>query len=149
MQTPDMQSVSPQMAVSDQPLTSSQYEFTSAQNDTITNLASKMNLVAIFTIAIGILNAVVNLVQGRIGTIAIGLIYGAIFVLIGFWTVSAARAFRKIVDTQGSDINHLMEALENMRRMYHFQFWVILIAMILILIAVGVLIGNLGNPEPL
>lgn len=119
----------------------SQYEFTADQNVVIGGLAGKMKLVAIFLVTIGILSAMVNWVQGSIIT---GLILGLVYALIGVWTFDAARSFRKIVDTQGSDISHLIDALKDMRRIYTLQFWVILVASILILIAIGSVIGIMG-----
>jgi hypothetical protein len=65
---------------------------------------------------------------------------GLLYLLIGAWTRSAARSFKKIVDTQGSDISHLMEALASLNKMYSLVYTLIVIGLLLILAAVGLFI---------
>jgi hypothetical protein len=57
-------------------------------------------------------------------------------VVIGLLTYQAGASFQKIVETQGADIHHLMEALGSLRVLYRVQFVLILVA--IILIAVGI-----------
>jgi len=40
------------------------------------------------------------------------------FLALGTWTSRSARSFKQIVTTQGQDVSHLMDALENLRKMY-------------------------------
>src|SRR5262245_2063644 len=49
-----------------------------------------------------------------IGSAATGLFY----LLLGTWTRSAAKSFRKIVDTRGNDIRNLMEGMASLHSMY-------------------------------
>lgn len=37
---------------------------------------------------------------------------------LGVWTGRAARSFKRIVLTQGQDVSHLMDALDNLRKFY-------------------------------
>src|SRR5207247_1780886 len=52
------------------------------------------------------------------GIAASSALNGLIYLLIGVWTRSAAGSFKKIVETHGSDISHLMEALSSLTKMY-------------------------------
>ncbi|RPI01881.1 MAG: hypothetical protein EHM72_05450 [Calditrichaeota bacterium] len=115
------------------------FEFSTQQNSTFGSLAGKMKLVSIFFIVIGVLSAMSNWVQG---SIVAGVINAAVFIFIGIWTLDAGRAFRRIVDTQGSDISHLMSALVNLKRLYTLQFWLLIITMIAVLVLIGFLLGG-------
>jgi hypothetical protein len=53
------------------------------------------------------------------------------------WTRQAARSFRMIVDTQGHDISHLMNALAVLNRMYTLIHTLIVLGLLLFLAAVG------------
>ncbi len=62
------------------------------------------------------------------------LLYGLAFLFqtlllatIGVWTNFASYAFRQIAETTGSDMDHLMDALHNMRRLYWLQtVWLVI-----------------------
>jgi len=113
------------------------YEFDQSQNQLVRDLAQKMRFVSYFLIALGVLlivGGIFNLRRGEIGSI----ITGVVQVIIGFWTNKAASAFQKIVTTQGSDIENLMGALGELRKLYTLQYWLILIAAIFIIITLVV-----------
>jgi len=65
---------------------------------------------------------------------------GLLYLLLGVWTRSAAGSFKKIVDTSGSDIGHLMEALSALDRMYGLIYTIIVIGLLLFLAAMGLFI---------
>lgn len=111
-----------------------QYEFSTSQNELIQQLAEKMRFVGYFLIGVGILIAVsglVTLTNGGIGNI----INGVIQVIIGVWTSKAASAFKLIVETQGNDIENLMGALGELRKLYTLQYWALIIALVFVAIA--------------
>src|SRR5262249_48604292 len=60
-----------------------------------------------------------------------------IYLLVGVWTREAAGSFRKIVDTQGHDMSHLMSALSALNRMYTLISTLIVLGLLLFLAAVG------------
>jgi len=101
-----------------------QYEFSGRQNVPIRDLASKMRFVGVCLVVLGVLSCALVLIQGLYGIQ--GLIWGAINIATGLWTQRAARAFQEIVETEGSDISHLMEALRNLRTLYRLQFFLII-----------------------
>lgn len=120
------------------------YEFDQSQNQLFRDLAQKMRFVSFFLIALGILlviGGLFNLSRGEIGSV----ISGVVQVIIGFWTYRAAGAFRKIVDTQGNDVENLMGALGELRKLYTLQYWLILFATIFIVVAfvIALVTGNL------
>lgn len=139
-------------------MNSQSYEFDSSQNQLIQDLAQKMRLVSYFLIVLGsiiilgglftLVNAF-RLVSGYQGAESIvrqslvsmtgngvgNVIQGTIQILIGSWTLNAARSFRLIVDTQGNDITNLMGALGELRKLYTLQYWVVLIGLIVLVLA--------------
>jgi hypothetical protein len=63
---------------------------------------------------------------------------GLIYLLIGIWTRNVAASFRKIFDTQGHDIGHLMDALGALNRMYTLSYSLIDIGLLFMLATLGV-----------
>ncbi len=121
------------------------YEFTQAQNETIRLLAGRLKFVGIFNVVLGVLY---GLIGGR-GFIANPIVLtlsippAVFFVLVGLLTMSAAKSFSNIVETDGQDIPFLMKALEELQKLYNLQFWLMLIAITMLFIAVliGVIAG--------
>jgi hypothetical protein len=62
---------------------------------------------------------------------------GVFFLLLGVWTRSAGGSFQKIVDTQGSDITNLMNALSSLQSMYGLLHLLLVLALLGGLVAVG------------
>lgn len=128
-----------------EPTPSQTYEFNAFQNETIRVLASKMKVVGIFYIVIGAF-------IGFIGFAVLfflppaGILYmllAAPYLMIGIWTNTSSTSFRLIVETAGFDINHLMNALASLRKLYTLQFWMLIvsIALVALVLLVIVLIG--------
>ncbi|PSO95446.1 MAG: hypothetical protein BRC53_10710 [Cyanobacteria bacterium SW_6_48_11] len=116
---------------------SGSYEFNSTQEKLVQALANKMRFVSFFLIAIGILRfitGIVTLIRGA--PLINAIISGIIILLIGFWTYTAASSFNRIVKTQGNDIENLMNALKELRKLYTLQFWLFIIVLIAIIIAI-------------
>ena len=120
------------------------YEFDTAEEKLIRDLARKMRWVAYFLIIvclmlmlIGLGCFVVILPAGGFSTQgpgAILFIVGAVYLVIAFLTYEAGVFFQKIVDSEGEDIPHLMAALGNLRNLYRISFWGLLVAMTLIVL---------------
>jgi hypothetical protein len=110
---------------------SQQYEFNASQNELIKSLASTMNFVGYFLMAIGAFATIAGIIQITSGGIT-ALIQGVVQVLIGFWTTKAAKSFQLIVDTEGRDIENLMGALGELRKLYGLQYWILIIALIFV-----------------
>jgi hypothetical protein len=115
-----------------------QYEFSSSQNELITQLADKMRFVSYFFMVMGVLNAiagVIGLFTASIGSGIGDIITGVVLTIIGIWTQKAASSFQLIVNTQGNDIENLMGALGELRKLYTLQYWLLIVALIFTAIA--------------
>jgi hypothetical protein len=64
-------------------------------------------------------------------------VVGLFYLVMGAWTRSAGSSFQKIVDTQGSDISHLMNALSSLHSMYALIYTLLVLTLLLILLALG------------
>jgi hypothetical protein len=102
-----------------------------------------MRFVSYFLIVLGVLFILLGVVRLRVGDFG-SIFQGIIQVIIGFWTKQAATSFQLIVNTQGSDIQNLMGALRELRKLYTLQYWIFLVAVILVIIAIvlALLIGT-------
>jgi len=143
------------------------YEFTEAQNREIGGLARRMRLVGLVAIVLGVVNLILSLLllvyafRDRLPAEALRRIpedtlrqlappsqlwaivlqaaaSGLIFLLIGLWTRSSAAEFRKIVDTAGRDIGHLMSALGSLHKMYSLLYTLIIVGILAFLVSIGV-----------
>jgi hypothetical protein len=108
-----------------------QYEFKEDENRIIGQLASKMNFVGLFLFANGILTVAIGVHPlFHVGPI----ITGALMCVVGLWTQRASSSFRNVVDTEGHDISHLMKALDDLRKLYSLQFWLVILGVLLALV---------------
>ena len=116
----------------------SKYEFSEAENQTITTLASRMKWVGFFLLVIGgiigtasAVFLVKSLLESALELFAlIFLLFAVIFLLVGIWTSSAAKSFSLIAATSGSDLGNLMNALTSLLKLYYLQFWLIIDSLI-------------------
>jgi len=111
------------------------YEFNNTQNQLIRQLAQKMRFVGYILLALGVLVIVAGIVNFRLGGFAT-IIQGIIQLIIGIWTAKAATSFQLIVKTQGNDIENLMTALSELRKLYALQYWIFIIALILVVVGI-------------
>ena len=127
-------------------MTLDSYEFTAEQNRLIADLARKMKGVALFMATIGAMafaGCVTSALRDRPDLAVIAALAAAFFLAIAIWTFRAGREFRRVVDTRGQDIPHTMNALAQLRRFYTLHFWLIIVYLVLIVLAI------LGYPEGL
>lgn len=110
------------------------YEFNNTQNQLIRQLAQKMR-VGYILLALGVLVIVPGIVNFRLGGFAT-IIQGIIQLIIGVWTAKAATSFQLIVKTQGNDIENLMTALGELRKLYALQYWIFIIALVLVVVGI-------------
>lgn len=129
------------------------YEFSLAQDDVIRSLSKKMNFAGLFYVVVSALVGLSGL--GFMFLNAwIGLFYMIMLtpeLLIGVWTLNAGKSFRLVVDTKGHDIPHLMNALNALRKLYTLTFWILIIGlvfMVLAIVAAIVLISSGLIPMP-
>ena len=64
-------------------------------------------------------------------------VIGLFYLLLGTWMRSSGGEFQKIVDTQGSDITHLMNALSSLHNMFALLYTLLVVTIIFGLIGLG------------
>jgi hypothetical protein len=115
-----------------------EYEFTGEQNDIIGDLAKKMHFVGIMGMLVGLAllaTAVGAVLRGR-GAAPIALTMGVTSLLVGAWTRTASISFQRIVETEGRDIENLMGALAELRRIYALQRILLIVVLLFLVLAV-------------
>jgi len=128
------------------------YEFSAQENRELDGLAGRMRAVGWLLFVVGVLAAaewVFLRVKGS-GN-AMGLVVGPVLFLIGFWSRRAGNELSQVVRTAGADIQHLMRALHEVRKLYELQFWAfVLLAIVFSLAMLGFVTGpgRVGGPYP-
>jgi hypothetical protein len=69
------------------------------------------------------------------GASGANVILGAASVLVGAWTRTASASFQRIVDTEGRDIENLMFAIGELRRIYALQRGLLVVVMLFAFLA--------------
>ena len=123
------------------------YEFDSSQEVVIRDLAGSMQFVGTVSIVVAVvmwLAGIATMFMGNPAGLA-QIVQGVLMVFIGVWTRSSARSFQLVVDTKGSDIPNLMNALGELRRLYSLQKWLMIVMLVLFVLAFvgGILFGIL------
>lgn len=101
----------------------SNYEFSPEQNTLISNLAKKLRFVGIAFVVLGVLQALLAMVNTTMFGKLTGILGGLLLGSLGVFMMRASGSFRYIVETEGHDIEHLMSALDSLLSMYNAQFW--------------------------
>ncbi|CAN5640962.1 hypothetical protein BH11PLA2_BH11PLA2_15640 [soil metagenome] len=116
------------------------YEFNDEQNRTFSSLASAMSVAAGLLQMLGLVLAILAILQGMTTTKGdfasfgpiVGLTAAGVLLLaFGFWTSGAARSFRKVAETKNEDLWHLMNALRTLNNMYSLVKTIILGSLVL------------------
>ncbi len=121
------------------PAVSSQYEFSYSETSIIGNLGSKMSFVGLFMLGIGLfffVSVIIRWMKSSHLEVAL-LLLSLLFIVVGIWTHRAGREFRRVADTHGKDISHLMGALGNLLNLYTLLYVLFFIALVFALIQLG------------
>lgn len=116
---------------------SSGYEFTSSQDEVLGATARWVRYWAWFAILGGVLMALGGLLALPAGIV--NLLIGAVYFFVGLAFKRAAGSLTSVVTTTGSDIDHLMSAMDNLRSA--FKVMVILMALGLLGVIAMAVIG--------
>jgi hypothetical protein len=131
--------VQPQVGPDTTKVHEAQYEFNAHQNSVIKGLAVKMKYVGFFFVFAGGLMSLISAVAMFVKP-WFGLFYLTFFapqLLIGIWSIHAANSFGFVVTTAGNDIQHLMDAIVSLRKLYTLNFWVMIVVMSLVVIGIA------------
>jgi hypothetical protein len=121
-----------------------EYEFTDRQNEVLRSLSRDMLWVGVPLVLVGILYGVgllVSVIRSfqdphfllQAALVGLAMLF---YLALGTWTNRSARAFKEIVLTRGRDIDHLMDALDNLRKMYGLLSLIIKIYVVIVAVAV-------------
>ncbi len=122
------------------------YEFTSDQNRVIQDLARKMKFIGVAFVVFAAIYFGAGLFPFTrawmpgwygIGSMLGDAIAGAVYLALGVFTLKAARCFRLIVETEGSDIKNLMDGLAYLLKNYRIQYGVILTLLVLLILTLS------------
>ncbi len=127
-----------------EPAKTTQYEFTNEQNKLIAQLSSGMQWVGTALSVLGYIYLIAVIICVTQALSRPETLFSAVYVLLatlfflalGIWTRKASRSFQAITKTRGRDMDHLMEALDHLRKHYSLVSTVVKVYVALILVAV-------------
>jgi hypothetical protein len=122
---------------------SRRYEFDLSQNEIFRNLSRSMEIVGAFLVTLGVLYVVAFVLAiseavkepadwGKVAAIGIAMLLA---LTVGVWTRKAGRAFGDIPQSSGNDIEHLMDAIANLRKMYAILSGVVMVFVVLFVLS--------------
>lgn len=124
-------------ATTPQPAT--EYEFTEAQNTLLRPLAFRMGFISTVFGIVSLIGLVfLTYTWQRLGfdnPVAVRLVGPHIvtvlmFLLVSVWLARAGKAFRLVVTTKGHDITNIMNALNELRKLFGLIMWILIIVII-------------------
>lgn len=120
------------------PIEGQGFEFSHHQDDVILKLSRRMRFVGIFFVVSSGIVGIAALVAFFLSPL-LGLFYLLVLMpelLVGIWTIHASSSFRRVVETRGQDIPHLMIALSSLRKLYTLMFWLLVAALAFMILAI-------------
>lgn len=113
------------------------YEFSEPHKESFLALGASMSFVGVCTMLLAVLSAVFALGEVYLGfwpngiaTVAAAALYG----VQAWWMVSGGRSLGAMVRTKGRDIEYLMEAVVQLRRLFGLaRIVIIVLAMVVVL----------------
>lgn len=123
------------------------YEFNEEQNLTIKKLYNQMAFVGIFILILGglfVVHGLKILFGGEVDPetgkkdpqFIFDLVVALVFIVMGVLTVMSANSFKRVVKTEGDDIEHLMEAIHKLTTWFSVQVMMIIIGIAIIVISI-------------
>lgn len=115
------------------------YEFSDVHKESFRALAASVSFVGVCTLLFSALMGIFATVELYMGFIPNGIataLVGGIDGMMAWWMVSAGRSLSAMVRTRGRDIEHLMEAVAHLRRLFGL-YRVAIILTALIVVAAG------------
>lgn len=111
------------------------YEFNRTQNQLVWDLAQKMRFVSYFLITLGVLLIIGGLISVNAGFVS-GIINGTVQIVIGVWTHKVAASFQVIANSQSHNTENLLGGLEELRKLYTLEYWLIFIAAVFMTLSI-------------
>jgi len=122
------------------------YEFSDAHKESFRALAASVSFVGVCTLLFAALSGIFALGETYMGFVPNGIATAAAAALNGvlaWWMLSAGRSLSALVRTRGRDIDHLMEAVKHLRKLFALaRIAIIVIAMLVSALAAAVVWCN-------
>lgn len=115
-----------------EPSPESEYEFGHSDNQVFLDLASSMVSIAVLTIIFAVFSLTPLVTFLLTQKVSYWVLFEVIFEtcllgIVAIWLIQAAHSFRKVAETEGKDITHLMDGLGTMSSMA----WLVKILMVI------------------
>jgi hypothetical protein len=113
------------------------YEFNDAENAIIGKTAGRAKLFGIISIVLGALYSMSSCGACAKADLLMNLPQGVIGIVVGIFFIGVGNSLQNVVNTQGNDIQHIMEALQKMGTAFLVQIitWIVGFALGLIVFA--------------
>lgn len=113
-----------------------EYEFQRHEEDILRDLAGAMRFVGVSFIVIAVLLGVFGALKIPSDATegSTNLAQAVLSLLLGTWTYRAAQSFKLVIETEGNDIANLMNALFQLKRIYVFQKWALVVSVAFIVL---------------
>ena len=109
------------------------FEFSDEQKESFRALATSMSFLGACTMILGGLSAVFALGAIYESLVPNGIfagLYAVILLLMASWMLSAGRSLSAMMRTRGRDVQYLMEAVTQLRRLFGMSLVLLMIAML-------------------
>lgn len=95
----------------------SNYEFNSSENEVFSKIGKWLMVVSIGVGIVGILNVLSGIMTKMYVTAGAGVVS----LVVSVFLIQSSNAFKRIVQTKGDDIAHVMDALKSLRGYFFIQ----------------------------
>jgi hypothetical protein len=116
------------------------YEFNDYENSVIGKTAGRAKLWGIISTVIGALELCLGCGAVASPTLATYIPTGIISLVVGITFIGVGNSLKSVVDTSGSDLMHMMQALEKMGTAFMIQIICTIVGVVL-MILIGVLLA--------
>lgn len=121
-----------------------EYEFNQAQNEIIGGLSAWMKATGWLLLVFSFVQLATFALQYSeleqhyayhgfvLFNLVLNILVTTLYCFVSTWTRHSAAAFRAVVDTQGTDISHMMRALQLLRLTYTVMYWLLIASLALL-----------------
>lgn len=110
-----------------------EYEFSEQDNATIRKVAMATKVLA-----------AVQFVQAALALVSVNVIQVGINIAVGIALLGAGSALSSVATTQGTDIHHVMKAIDNLSTQFAIRIWATVIGFVLGLLVLALFVVLMG-----
>jgi len=115
------------------------YEFTEEQNKVIKRLTANMFFVGIFVLLLGVFAGILDIYywfspdKQFVVKIFVAVIC-FVTIMMGVFTLTSSKSFRKVFTSEGNDVDHLMKAIDKLATWFGILTFVIIVALAIVIL---------------